>query len=113
MTIKTAISIEESLYRQVKKLAEDMEISRSQVFAVALRSFLRRRQNRMLLEELNAAYAEPASALEKRVRRAWRGRQRRIVEGCTCSSRLGIWTRELSRQSSGRGSMRPHPYFPP
>jgi hypothetical protein len=79
MTIKTAISIEESLYRQVQKLAEEMNVSRSHVFAAAIRSYLRQRQNRMLLEELNAAYAEPPSTVEKRVQQAWRRRHRRKV----------------------------------
>ncbi len=81
MTIKTAISIEESLYRQVQKLAEEMNVSRSRVFVEAVRSYLRQRQNRMLLEELNAAYAEPPSALEKRVQQAWRRRHRRRAAG--------------------------------
>jgi len=81
MTIKTAISIEESLYRQVQKLAEEMNVSRSHVFAAAIRSYLRQRQNQMLLEELNAAYAEPASTVEKRVKQAWRRRHRRKVAG--------------------------------
>ncbi len=81
MTIKTAISIEESLYRQVQKLALEMNVSRSQVFAAAMRSYLRQRQNQMLLEELNAVYAEPASASEKRVRQAWRRQHRRKVAG--------------------------------
>ena len=81
MTIKTAISIEESLYRQVQKLAEETGVSRSHVFAEAVRSYLRERQNRMLLEELNAAYAAPPSAAEKRVQQAWRRRQGRKVAG--------------------------------
>lgn len=81
MTIKTAISIEESLYRQVQKLAEEMSVSRSHVFAEAVRSYLRQRQNRMLLEELNAAYSEPPSATEKKVRQAWRRQHRRKVAG--------------------------------
>jgi metal-responsive CopG/Arc/MetJ family transcriptional regulator len=81
MTIKTAISIEESLYRQVQKLAEETGVSRSHVFAEAVRSYLRERQNRMLLEELNAAYAAPPSASEKRVQQAWRRRQGRKVAG--------------------------------
>lgn len=81
MTIKTAISIEESLYRQVERLAKEMEVSRSRVFAVALQSFLRQRQNRVLLDELNAAYAEPPSASEKRVQKGWRRRHRRKVAG--------------------------------
>jgi ribosomal protein S21 len=33
----------------------------------------------MLLEELNAAYAEPPSTVEKRVQQAWRRRHRRKV----------------------------------
>ena len=81
MTIKTSISIEESLYRQVQKLAEEMNVSRSHVFAAAIRSYLRQRQNQMLLEELNAAYPEPASTVEKRVKQAWRRRHRRKVAG--------------------------------
>jgi metal-responsive CopG/Arc/MetJ family transcriptional regulator len=81
MTIKTAISIEESLYRQVQKLAEEMNVPRSHVFVAAIRSYLRQRQNRMLLEELNTAYAEPPSTSEKRVQQAWRRRHRRKVAG--------------------------------
>jgi metal-responsive CopG/Arc/MetJ family transcriptional regulator len=81
MTIKTAISIEESLYRQVQKMAEETGVSRSHVFAEAIRAYLRQRENRMLLEELNAAYAEPPSALEKRLQRAWRRRHRRKLAG--------------------------------
>jgi hypothetical protein len=93
MTIKTAISIEESLYRQVQKLAEEMNVSRSHVFAAAIRSYLRQRQNRMLLEELNAAYAEPPSTVEKRVQQAWRRRHRRKVASVRCSpSTKGIFT---------------------
>ncbi len=80
MTIKTAISIEESLYRQVQKVAEEMNVSRSHVFAAAVQAYLRQRQNRMLLESLNAAYVPP-SADEKRARRGWRGRHRRKVKG--------------------------------
>ncbi len=81
MTIKTAISIEESLYRQVEKVAEEMNVSRSHVFAAAVQAYLRQRQNRMLLDNLNAAYSEPPSAEEKRARRGWRRRHRRKVAG--------------------------------
>ncbi|MGH9323770.1 MAG: ribbon-helix-helix protein, CopG family [Vicinamibacteria bacterium] len=81
MTIKTAISIEESLYRQLEKLAEEMETSRSQVFSIALRSFLRQRENRQLLEDLDAAYGAPPTASERRLQKAWRKRHRLGVAG--------------------------------
>ena len=77
MTIKTAISIEVSLYRQIQKFAEEMNVSRSRVFADAVRSYLRLAQNRALLKELNEAYEEPSSISERRVRQAWRRRHRR------------------------------------
>jgi len=81
MTVKTAISIEESLYRQAEKLAEEMAVSRSQVFAIALQTFLRQRQNQTLLQRLNEAYAEPDTASEKKLRRAWRRKHRGAVTG--------------------------------
>ena len=59
-----------------------MQISRSQLFALALEDFLRHHQNQKLLREINAAYDsdEPDEA-ERAAERSMRRHQRRIVEG--------------------------------
>jgi metal-responsive CopG/Arc/MetJ family transcriptional regulator len=54
-TVKTAISLEDSLFKEVEALAKKMKVSRSRLFALALEEFLRRHQNQQLLEQLNAA----------------------------------------------------------
>ncbi|TAF04221.1 MAG: hypothetical protein EAZ77_16045 [Nostocales cyanobacterium] len=57
-TIKTAISIEESLYQEADALAKAMKIPRSQLFAIAMAEFLQREKNRQLVESVNEAYAD-------------------------------------------------------
>ncbi len=55
-TVKTAISLQESLFEQAEALAAKMKISRSRLIAMALEEFISRHQNRLLLEKINAAY---------------------------------------------------------
>jgi metal-responsive CopG/Arc/MetJ family transcriptional regulator len=80
-TIKTAISIQESLFDQVNDLAEELQIPRSQLFALAVEEFIKRHENRRIFETLNKVYnGEPDSdegALLERQRR----QQRQLVEG--------------------------------
>ena len=57
-TVKTAISLQESLFEQAEGLAAEMKISRSRLIAIALEEFIRRHQNRLLLEKINAAYED-------------------------------------------------------
>lgn len=57
-TVKTAISLQESLFEQAELLAAEMKISRSRLIAIALEEFIRRHQNRLLLEKINAAYED-------------------------------------------------------
>lgn len=57
-TVKTAISLQESLFEQAEALASEMKVSRSRLIAIALEEFIRRHQNRLLLEKINAAYED-------------------------------------------------------
>jgi len=79
--IKTAISLKESLFEQVEALAQEMKVSRSRLFVLALEDYLRRHQNRQLLERINQAYCDAADATEQKRLRDTRRQQRRIVEG--------------------------------
>jgi len=54
--MKTAISIEKSIFKQMDALAKKTKISRSRLFAIAAREFIQRNKNIDLLKSLNAAY---------------------------------------------------------
>ena len=57
-TIKTAISMEQQLFRQMEAVAQDMHISRSRLLSLAVQQFLKQRENEILLSQLNSAYQE-------------------------------------------------------
>ncbi|MDE3089568.1 MAG: hypothetical protein KGJ80_09350 [Chloroflexota bacterium] len=79
--VKTAISIQKSLFEQAEKLARQMQVSRSRLFVLALEDYIHRQQNRELLTRINAAYAGEPDASERRLHRKARRTHRRIVEG--------------------------------
>jgi metal-responsive CopG/Arc/MetJ family transcriptional regulator len=80
-TIKTAISLEDALFRQAEGLARKMKVSRSRLFATALEEFIEHRRNQELLQAINAAYEKAPDPAEKRLQRAMRRHHRRRVQG--------------------------------
>jgi metal-responsive CopG/Arc/MetJ family transcriptional regulator len=79
--VKTAISIQESLFAQAESLARRMKVSRSRLFVLALEDYIKRQENRELLAQINAAHAEEPDAAEQALRSKLRRHHRRIVEG--------------------------------
>ncbi len=79
--VKTAISIQKSLFDQAEKIARKMKVSRSRLFALALEDYIAREQNRELLKQINSAYADEPDASEKSLREKKRRAHRRIVRG--------------------------------
>ncbi|KAF0220743.1 MAG: hypothetical protein FD174_1067 [Geobacteraceae bacterium] len=79
--IKTAISIEKSLFDQADKIARTMKVSRSRLFVIALQDFIEHQKNKELLAQINAAYSDEPDATEQALRRKTRRQHRRIVEG--------------------------------
>ena len=79
--VKTAISIQKPLFEQAQDLARKMNISRSRLFVLALEEYIRRQQNRELLEQINAAYADEPDSAEQTLRRKTRRLHRQLVEG--------------------------------
>ncbi len=80
-SLKTAISIQESLFREVDILAHKMHVSRSQLFARAMGDFIQKQQNRQLLEQLNTAYDDAPDREERKWQGQARNRHRRLVGG--------------------------------
>ena len=64
-TIKTAISIRKSLFEQAENLARELKVSRSELFGLAIETFVKNHQNQILLQEINKAYSEEQDSNEK------------------------------------------------
>jgi len=79
--IKTAISIEKNLFDQAENIARTMKVSRSKLFVIALQDFIEHRNNKEMLAQINAAYADEPDAAEQTLRQKSRRQHRRIVEG--------------------------------
>ncbi len=79
-TVKTAISMPERLFEELEAAAKEMQVSRSQVFALAVKKFLRERENRRILEQLNRVYGEEPDEEERKLTKAMKTRLRRVIE---------------------------------
>lgn len=79
--VKTAISIDERLFKQANAMARRMKVSRSKLFAIAVENMVRQDENRRLLERVNAAYADPPDETERDMLRAMRVLHARAMEG--------------------------------
>jgi len=79
-SVKTAISLEESLFNQVEVLAKEMKLPRSRLFTLAIEEFLHRRRNKELLESLNAAYGDEPEAEDQAWEKWALNQQRQLLE---------------------------------
>jgi antitoxin MazE6 len=79
--VKTAISIQESLFERADALAQQLHLSRSQLFAQALDEYLKKHESRKLLEAINNALESEPDPGEAARMRLMRQKQRRRVEG--------------------------------
>ena len=79
-TVKTAISIERSLFEQADATARALNLSRSHLFALALAEFLQRHENQKLLDAINVACEELPAEEELAHAHAMRRHHRELVE---------------------------------
>ncbi|MBU4301879.1 MAG: hypothetical protein KKE79_05405 [Actinobacteria bacterium] len=80
-TTKTAVSIEDSLFQKAVSLANEMKVSRSRLFSMALEAFILERENRRLHKGINAAYAEEPGPDERQYQDRMKEYHRGMVEG--------------------------------
>ncbi len=78
--IKTAISIEEPLFEEIDALATELEVSRSSLFTMAVREFIKKRKNQKLLEAINNAYDDSSDFAEKSIREKMKAKHLRSVK---------------------------------
>ncbi len=78
--VKTAISLDEELLIKVNSLAENLRVSRSKVFTLAVQDYLRKLENQTLLAQLNEAYEDFPNEEESRVLKSIRVKHKKIIE---------------------------------
>ncbi len=66
--MKTALSIAEESCSEDKNYAKEQHYSRSEVFVIAVKEFLKKLESKRLLDALNDAYSEVESPEEKTLR---------------------------------------------
>jgi len=79
-SIKTAISVQEEIFERAEKIADEMKISRSRLFNLALERFVLDYQNRKILEQINEAYSEYPDSDEQDRRRKMLRIQKNLIE---------------------------------
>ena len=69
VSMKTAISIPDDLFKEVDRLADEKKTSRSKIFCSAVTLYLEKIKSQRLFEELNSAYGPEDTSEEKSVRK--------------------------------------------
>jgi len=64
-TIKTAISIDESLFNKVKNLSTELHLSRSKIFSQAVEYFITDAENLELLASLNESFSSDLNGVDR------------------------------------------------
>lgn len=78
--MKTAISIGVPLLKETDRVARKMGLNRSRLVSLALTDYLRNRQNREMLEQLNSVYGEEPSVTEQPTGAQRKAKLRAIAE---------------------------------
>lgn len=67
--MKTAISVPDKIFKEAEKAAKEYNVSRSELFTMAVSDFLEKVKSRKLLDALNKAYS-PETPEEATLKRA-------------------------------------------
>ncbi len=62
--MKTAISLPDSVFEQAEALAQQLGVSRSELYTKALQAYLKRHSRDQILLKLNQVYAKESSELD-------------------------------------------------
>ena len=78
--VKTAISLDEKLFDKVNKLANELHVSRSRLFTLAVKDYLKKQENQTLLAKLNDAYADHPDEEERKISSSMKSKHGKIME---------------------------------
>ena len=78
--VKTGISLDAELFEAAERLAQELHLTRSALYARALEELIERRRSKDLLDELNAAYGGPPDPEDDALMRGIQRTMRRVAE---------------------------------
>lgn len=67
--MKTAISIPQEVFKSAEKLADKMGVSRSQLYATAIKSFVEAHEGGAITHKLNEVYGNADSGLDPKLKK--------------------------------------------
>ena len=79
-SIKTAISMQEELFKEVNKLAGELHVSRSRLFVMAVQDFIEKKKSHNLLSQINNAFSDHPDSEEIKLQSKMRKKQARKLE---------------------------------
>ena len=79
-SIKTAISMQEELFKEVNKLAGELHVSRSRLFVMAVQDFIEKKKSHNLLSQINNAFNDHPDSEEIKIQSKMRKKQAQKLE---------------------------------
>ncbi len=79
-SIKTAISMQEELFKEVNKLADELHVSRSRLFVMAVQDFIEKKKSHNLLSQINNAFNDHQDFEEIKIQSKMRKKQAQKLE---------------------------------
>ena len=79
-SIKTAISMQEELFKEVNKLAGELHVSRSRLFVMAVQDFIEKKKSHNLLSQINNAFNDHQDFEEIKIQSKMRKKQAQKLE---------------------------------
>lgn len=79
--VKTAISLQEELFKEVNKLAGELHVSRSRLFVMAVQEFIKKKESQNLLSQINNAFSDQPDSEEIKIHGKMREKQAKKLEG--------------------------------
>lgn len=79
-SVKTAISMQEELFKEVNNLAEKLHISRSKLFVIAVQEFIKKNETHQLLSQINNAFSDHQDSEELKLHSKMRKKHAKNLE---------------------------------
>ncbi len=79
-SVKTAISMQEELFKKVNKLAGELHVSRSRLFVMAVQDFIKKKESQNLLSQINKAFSDHPDSEEINIQSKMREKQSKKLE---------------------------------
>ena len=79
MVVKTTVSVSRSLFEKVESLARELNISRSQLFSIAVGEFIERHETRRMMATLNEVHDDFTDEEDKAIQREIQEYHRKLV----------------------------------